>query len=80
MPRGDGTGPMGQGPGKGQGGGMGQKQGGGAGRKGGRSPGPDGNCVCLSCGETLSHQQGVPCNQIKCPKCGTPMNRQRFAN
>ena len=79
MPRGDGTGPTGQGPAKGQGKGRGQGQGGGGGRRSGASAGPGGNCVCLNCGNTVSHQQGVPCNQIECPKCGSVMNRRRFA-
>ena len=74
MPRGDGTGPMGQGPGKGQG--MGRKQGG-AGRMGGFGAGPGGNCICLNCGNIIPHQQGVPCNQAKCPTCGIPMSRER---
>lgn len=69
MPKGDGTGPMGQGGGKGRG----QRQ------RGGRSAGPGGNCVCLNCGETISHRQGMPCNQIECPKCGYTMSRQRFS-
>jgi phage FluMu protein Com len=38
--------------------------------------GMGGNCVCPSCGHIVSHQVGVPCNSIKCPKCGTIMVRQ----
>lgn len=64
MPRGDGTGP----PSGGRGGG---------GRMGGPSAaGPGGNCVCPSCGHKVAHQVGVPCAQVKCPKCGTAMTRE----
>ena len=62
MPRGDGTGPPGGG--------------GGRGRMGGQGLGVGGNCVCPSCGATVSHQRGAPCFQINCPKCGTKMVRQ----
>lgn len=64
MPRGDGTGPTGQGPigGRGQGGGLG---------RGGRpGAGPGGNCVCPVCKLSVPHKAGTPCAQIKCPKCG----------
>ncbi len=74
MPRGDGTGPLGQGPGMGRG--MGR--GGGRGRmKGNRSgAGPGGNCVCPACGIKVQHQAGVPCYSVSCPKCGTRMVRE----
>jgi len=91
MPRGDGTGPRGQGPrtgrglggrgfgqGRGMGRGQGQGQGGGQGRMGGNraGAGPSGNCICSSCGTKTPHQVASPCNQINCPKCGTPMVRE----
>ena len=82
MPRGDGTGPMGQGKGasggqgKGAGGGQGQGSGNKKGRMGGVGAGPGGNCVCPSCGEKVNHQQGVPCVQMQCPKCGAKMIRK----
>lgn len=70
MPRGDGTGPKGQGAGTGQGGRMG---GGGQGMGGGQRGGPGGNCVCPKCGHKASHQTGQPCYQIECPQCKTMM-------
>jgi hypothetical protein len=71
MPRGDGTGPRGQGPGTGRGLG----RGGGRGRMGGRSLGVGGECVCPNCGHRISHQRGTPCTQLRCPNCGSPMGR-----
>ncbi len=65
MPRGDGTGPAGQGPGSS-----------GRGRMGGQGAGSGGNCVCPSCGEKVEHKTGQPCNQLECPKCGTGMVRE----
>jgi predicted nucleic-acid-binding Zn-ribbon protein len=44
--------------------------------QGGFGLGPSGNCVCPKCGTTQIHQQGVPCYQQKCPKCGSPMTRE----
>jgi len=74
MPRGDGTGPAWGGGGRG--GGMGGGRGGGRGRGGPSNAGPGGFCVCPSCGERTPHQRGVPCNSVKCPKCGQPMTRE----
>jgi hypothetical protein len=76
MPRGDGTGPMGQGPGTGRGRGMGR--GAGRGRMGGNRPGagPVGNCVCPSCGAKIPHSTGTPCYNMTCPKCGIKMVRE----
>lgn len=71
MPRGDGTGPRGQGPGTGRGLGRGK----GRGRMGGKGLGPGGSCVCPSCGAEIPHQQGVPCYQMTCPKCSARMTR-----
>jgi len=64
MPRGDGTGPMGQGPRMGRG--AGNRQG----------AGPGGNCVCPACGEKVVHQAGTPCSSMSCPKCGVRMVRE----
>jgi hypothetical protein len=71
MPRGDRTGPAGQGPGTGRGRGFG-----GGGQRGGFKAGPGGECICPKCGHILPHQQGVPCIQVQCPSCGTSMTRK----
>jgi len=73
MPRGDGTGPRGQGPGKGRG--TGGRQGGGRGG-GGFAAGPGGNCICPNCETKISHEIRTPCFEQKCPKCGTAMTRK----
>ncbi len=70
MPRGDGTGPKGQGPGSGRGAVRGQ------GRGGGFAAGPGGNCICPNCGEKIAHNLGTPCYEQQCPKCGTAMTRE----
>ena len=76
MPRKNGTGPLGQGPGTGRGGG-GRGMGGGRGRMGGPfAAGPGGNCVCPQCGKVAPHPRGVPCAQMTCPACGAAMTRQ----
>ncbi|MBN2455518.1 MAG: hypothetical protein JXB29_03125 [Sedimentisphaerales bacterium] len=73
MPRGDGTGPAGQGPGTGRGAGRGQ----GRGRMGGPlAAGPVGICICPKCGYRMAHTRGQPCTQTSCPQCGAPMTRQ----
>ncbi len=64
MPFGDGTGPTGQGPGTGRrGGGSGQGQG-----RGGSSV-----CTCPKCDYSTPHTRSVPCSQMTCPKCGSPL-------
>lgn len=73
MPRRDGTGPKGQGPGTGRGI---RQGGGGRGQGGGFGAGPGGYCVCPSCGERVSHQLGTPCFEQKCPKCRATMTRE----
>jgi len=74
MPRGDGTGPTGQGPGTGRG--LGRQRGAGRGRMGGPyAAGPSGQCVCPQCGATVAHVAGQPCNQVSCSKCGSLMTR-----
>lgn len=39
--------------------------------------GPQGNCVCPSCGTKVPHQRGVTCFSMKCPKCQSPMTREQ---
>ncbi|MBN1582131.1 MAG: hypothetical protein JXA89_15615 [Anaerolineae bacterium] len=71
---------MGRGRGSGsrRGSGAGRGSGQGSGRMGGpNAAGPGGTCVCPSCGERKSHTVGVPCYQVKCPKCGTQMIREQ---
>jgi len=48
------------------------------GRMGGKQPGagPGGYCVCPGCGEKVAHQQGTPCYNVNCPKCGKKMTRE----
>jgi len=74
MPRGNGTGPFGLGPGTGRGLG----RGGGRGKMGGNRPGagPGGECICPACGATVPHQAGILCSQVSCPKCGSRMVRK----
>ncbi len=33
-------------------------------------------CYCPRCGETVSHQRGIPCTEMFCPTCNSPMIRQ----
>lgn len=76
MPRGDGTGPFGQGTmtGRGKGAGKGTGMGSMGGNRAGAGPG--GNCVCPNCGEKVAHKPGVPCYYATCPKCGARMARE----
>ncbi len=30
-------------------------------------------CVCPECGTEVEHERGVPCAEMECPDCGTPM-------
>ena len=64
MPKGDGTGPP-----------RSEDQRGGrmSGNRAGAGPG--GDCVCPSCGGKVPHQQGKPCYNLICSKCGTKMVR-----
>lgn len=72
-----GRGNFGGGRGSGRGQGLGRGAGSGMGRMSGAGTGygPQGNCVCSSCGTTVPHQPGVPCNTMICPKCGAKLGR-----
>ncbi len=69
MPRGNGTGPTGQGPVGGRGGGFGR----GAGGRPGAGPG--GVCLCPACKLSVEHKPGIPCAKMKCPQCGNALVR-----
>jgi len=57
--------------------GRGGGQGAGRGRQpGGFGLGPGGECVCPKCGKVVTHTRGVPCFEIMCPDCKTPMVRK----
>ncbi len=73
MPRGDSTGPFGQGLETGRG--LGRSRGMGKMRGNRPGAGPSGNCVCPSCGASVPHQVGVPCYDLACPRCGVKMVR-----
>jgi len=38
--------------------------------------GPGGYCVCPKCGYRIGHSRLTPCNQRKCPKCGSVLTRE----
>jgi hypothetical protein len=47
------------------------------GRMGGPlAAGPDGYCVCPSCGHREAHDTGEPCTELTCPECGAAMGRE----
>ncbi|MBN2067573.1 MAG: hypothetical protein JW744_03845 [Candidatus Diapherotrites archaeon] len=49
----------------------------GRGRMGNFAMGPGGNCTCIKCGSKIPHTRGMPCTEMLCPKCGSPMTRER---
>ena len=58
MPNYDGTGPVRRGLGR---------------RRGNIGLGGTAECICPKCGEKTPHQRGIPCFNVLCPKCKTPM-------
>ncbi len=48
----------------------------GRGRMGGFAAGPSGECICPNCGYRLKHNSGIPCSNLKCPKCGVVLVRK----
>jgi predicted Fe-Mo cluster-binding NifX family protein len=38
--------------------------------------GPGGLCVCPECAATLPHERGIPCSQLRCPRCSATMIRK----
>ena len=38
--------------------------------------GPQGRCICASCGCTTEHERGRPCMEDRCPTCGKRMLRE----
>lgn len=45
-------------------------------RSRGGTGGPGGTCICPECGYELSHVSGIPCIELNCENCGTPMVRK----
>jgi hypothetical protein len=48
------------------------------GKNKGGAMGPGGFCICAKCGEKITHQQGIKCTKLKCPKCGHTMVREEL--
>lgn len=40
-----------------------------------RGQGPGGGCICPTCNYQASHQRGIPCSSLQCPKCKTNLER-----
>jgi predicted Fe-Mo cluster-binding NifX family protein len=38
--------------------------------------GPGGSCVCPECGSRKQHERGIPCSQVLCAACNSPMTRE----
>jgi predicted Fe-Mo cluster-binding NifX family protein len=46
------------------------------GRNEAQGPGPGGLCRCPACLAEVAHEQGIPCIQVRCPRCGQLMERK----
>lgn len=57
---------------------QGSGSGAGKGRNKGGSYGPGGFCVCIKCGEKITHRKGVKCTTQKCSQCGHTMIREEM--
>ena len=33
-------------------------------------------CICVQCNTRIPHKRGIPCREIKCPKCGKIMFKE----
>lgn len=73
MPSLDGTGPNGTGPRQGRAPGRPSRRTSGRQRSRRKQAGGSAECECPKCQATVSHKRGVPCSEVKCPKCGTLM-------
>ncbi|OQY29870.1 MAG: ferredoxin [Candidatus Cloacimonetes bacterium 4572_55] len=38
--------------------------------------GPLGNCICPKCDYKKAHEEGIPCQNERCPNCGKKMVRE----
>jgi hypothetical protein len=38
--------------------------------------GPEGQCICPKCGRRSRHEPGLPCQEDRCPECGTRLLRE----
>ncbi|MDT8405249.1 ferredoxin [Sulfuriflexus sp.] len=38
--------------------------------------GAGGSCICPKCDTRIAHQNGVPCQEERCPDCGAKMLRE----
>ncbi|GET25895.1 ferredoxin [Prolixibacter sp. NT017] len=36
----------------------------------------NGYCICVKCDLRLEHKKGMPCREVKCPKCGRTMLKE----
>ncbi len=36
----------------------------------------NGYCICVHCNSRISHAEGTPCREMKCPQCGKKMMRE----